>query len=486
MSNITKAVSLKVSAPRRPALCAVLAGSTLMLLGLAGCSLAPDYHRAALPLPPHATQSLAESSALDSLPDWQRLVKNQGLLDLIQQALAQNTDLRQVLLNVAVAKTQYGVQRSEQLPHLQIQASSNRQLDSADLSGYGGRHVDQSLRAGIGLTAFELDLFGRMQNLSEAALQQYLAVEANAKAARLSLVTELMTQYISYQSVQQQLALTTYTWQSRVQELSLIQQKIALGAANNLEVQDALGLEQSAKAELHLLERKRDQLKHSLQLLVGHVDVTPYLTQSYGTEVLALSSIQTGLSSELLLQRPDIIAAERQLQAQHAQIGVARAAFFPRISLTGFLGSASSELSDLFGSDQRVWSFVPELSVPLFDAGSRSANLTLAELRKDIAVAAYERQIQIAFREVSDALTAVDRLQPELAARQSFALATMESRKIAQKRYQTGVDSQLRYLDAQRQSYSAQQAAIQTNEQLQHAQVSLYKALGGGWQTKAS
>ncbi len=449
----------------------------LLFTGLSGCSLAPAYQRPSLPLPAQAQQLLAEPAG--SLPDWQHLVQDPQARALLSQVLAHNTDLRQALLNVAAAKAQFGIQQAERWPQLQLQANGQRQLLPADLAGASERQFSQSWQAGVGVSAFELDLFGRVQSLTDSALQQYLAVEANSKAVQLSLIAELLTQYISYQSIQHQLNLARYTWQSRVQALELVRKKRQLGAADILEYQDAVGLAETAKAEMLVLTRQLAQQKHSLQLLAGRVDITPYLTLVPLQPEGLITPLPATLSSELLLQRPDIMAAEHQLKARHAEIGAARAAFFPRISLTGLLGTASKDLAELFGQDQRSWSFSPQLTLPIFDAGSRQTNLTLTELRKDAAVAAYERQIQLAFRETNDSLSALAYLQPELNARQAYAQTAVSTRKLVQKRYQAGLDSQLRYLDAERQAYSAQQALLQAQEQQLLARVALYKALGG-------
>lgn len=449
----------------------------LLFTGLSGCSLAPAYQRPSLPLPAQTQQLLAEPAG--SLPDWQHLVQDPQARALLSQVLAHNTDLRQALLNVAAAKAQFGIQQAERWPQLQLQANGQRQLLPADLAGASERQFSQSWQAGVGISAFELDLFGRVQSLTDSALQQYLAVEANSKAVQLSLIAELLTQYISYQSIQHQLNLASYTWQSRTQALELVRKKRQLGAADILEYQDAVGLAETAKAEMLVLTRQLAQQKHSLQLLAGRVDITPYLTLVPLQPEGMITPLPATLSSQLLLQRPDIMAAEHQLKARHAEIGAARAAFFPRISLTGLFGTASTDLAELFGQDQRSWSFSPQLTLPIFDAGSRQTNLTLSELRKDAAIAAYERQIQLAFREINDSLSALAYLQPELNARQAYAQTAVSTRKLVQKRYQAGLDSQLRYLDAERQAYSAQQALLQAQEQQLLAQVALYKALGG-------
>ncbi len=474
---------------------ATLIRSLSVLLLLSGCQLAPAYQRPALPLPATALSATVPSATLSPaqppvLAGWQQLVRDPQLKALVSTVLEQNLDLRQALLNVAVAKAEYGSQQSERWPQLQAQASSQRQLSPADLSATGRAQYSTTVQAGVALSAFELDLFGRLQQLSAAAMQQYLAETANANAVRLSLVAELMQRYAAYQLGLHQVELASYTVQSRQQELHLVQQQRQIGSATALQEQEALAFSQSASAELLQQQRQLQQQRHALQLLAGAVDVSPYLPQlvraEQGQASLLLAPFPTQLSSELLLQRPDIMAAEHQLQARHAQIAAARAAFFPRISLSGLLGNASADLTDLFSGGQRSWSFSPVISVPIFDGGQRQLQLTLAELRTEQAVLVYERQIQLAFREVSDALTDFTQLKQELAVRQQYAHSSMASRRLVQQRYQAGLDSQFRYLDSQRQSYAAQQAALQSQLAYLQAQIQLYKVLGGGWQDSAA
>lgn len=467
-----------------------LVRSLSALLLLSGCQLAPAYQRPALPLPASALTAITKASPEQMQPPalagWQQLVREPQLKALLSTVLEHNLDLRQALLNVAVAKAEYGIQQSERWPQLQAQASSQRQMLPADLSAAGRAQYNNTVQAGLALSAFELDLFGRLQQLSAAALQQYLAETANANAVRLSLVAELMQQYAAYQLGLHQVELASYTLQSRQQELQLVQQQRQIGSATALQVQEALAFSQSARAEWLQQQRQLQQRRHALQLLAGSVDVSPYLPQlvraDKGQPTLLLAPFPTQLSSELLLQRPDIMAAEHQLQARNAQIAAARAAFFPRISLSGLFGNASADLTDLFSGGQRSWSFSPVISVPIFDGGLRQSQLTLAELRTEQAVLTYEQQIQLAFREVSDALTDFSQLTQELAVRQQYAHSSMASRRLVQQRYQAGVDSQFRYLDSQRQSYAAQQALLQSQLDYLQAQIQLYKVLGGGWQ----
>ena len=332
-----------------------------------------------------------------------------------------------------------------------------------------------------------------MRNQSEAALGEYLATEEAARAARISLGAEVVQAYLSRDGALRRLQLAQRTLQSRESSLRLTAQRRQAGTATALDHQDALGLAAQARADVERSERELRQAGNALLLLTGGEDLTPYLSaqsaQSAGSAQSAKSSdvplllqdLSAGTPSELLIHRPDIQAAEHRLRARSADIGAARAAFFPRISLTGFLGSSSADLSDLFRPGQRAWSFTPQVTLPLFDGGRNRANLDLAVLRKDMAVAAYEQAIQTAFREVADALAATDTLRREEAARLALRDSSRESLRLAQARYQAGVDDHLRYLDAQRNAFANESAYIDTVTQRQLALAQLFRVLGGSW-----
>lgn len=447
-------------------------------LGLAGCSLAPTYQRPQTPLPAHWADSAAHDGAEVAALGWQAFVANAQLRQLIERALTSNRDLRQTLLDVEAARAQYGVQRAERLPHLELQGNGNRQRLPADLGGNGRAEVQSSYQAGLGLTAFELDLFGRVRNLSEAAREEYLASAEAAQSARISLVGEVIQVYLGRAGAQRQQALAEATLAARETSLELIAQRRQAGTASALDYQEALGLREQTQAELERTRRELRQADNALQLLLG--DGAPLPTDPPDVAPM-LRDIAAGTPSELLARRPDIRAAEHRLKARNASIGAARAAFFPRISLTGLFGSSSAELGDLFSAGQRAWVFAPQIGLPIFDGGRNRANLELAELRKDIAVAQYEQSIQNAFREVADALAATDTLRREQRARQAQAQSSREALHLAQARYRAGVDDHLRYLDAQRNDFTSQSAAIDADTQRQIALATLFRALGGGW-----
>ncbi|BCD88565.1 hypothetical protein PSm6_49720 [Pseudomonas solani] len=334
---------------------------------------------------------------------------------------------------------------------------------------------------GVSLPEYELDLFGRVKSLTDSALEQYLATEEAGRSARIALVAEVTQAYLTYDGAQRRLALTRQTLESREDSLDLTAQRRAAGAATALDHQEALGLVEQARAELEANQRQKQQALNALVLLIGTPDAAKALPEAPRDELLLIQDIAPGAPSALLERRPDILAAEHRLKSRNADIGAARAAFFPRISLTGSYGSSSAEVSGLFDGGSRSWSFMPTLSLPIFDAGRNSANLDLAEVRKDAAVAAYEGSIQTAFREVADALAATDTLRREEAARRALANTSNETLKLAKARYEGGVDSHLRYLDAQRSSFVNDSTLIETSTQRQLALVDLFRALGGGW-----
>lgn len=451
---------------------------------LAGCSMAPIYQRPAPPVPAQweQAQSVISTSVSSARAlDWRSFVTDDGLRTLVGMALDNNRDLRQALLNIEAARAQYRIQRADRLPGIDAQASGTRQRVPADISPSGQAQIQESYQAGVGLTSFELDLFGRVRNLSESSLQQYLATEEAARAVQTSLVAEVVQAYLTRDSAQQRKVLTRHTLESREASLRLIERRRQAGTATALDNYEARGLVEQARADLERIDREFRQSTHALGLLVGVSDLSGYLPQQPTSNALLVQELAPGTPSELLEQRPDIRAAEFRLRARNADIGAARAAFFPRISLTGLFGSTSADLSDLFGAGQRAWSFAPQITLPIFDGGRNRAGLELASVRKDMAVAEYEKTIQTAFREVADALAATDTLRREEAARKALADTSTQALKLSEARYRAGVDDHLRYLDAQRSDFANQIGLIQVTTQRQAALADLFRALGGGW-----
>lgn len=454
-----------------------LALGALALGLLAGCSLAPRYERPPAPVPEEWTDGTDGESTTDAASqlDWQTFVVDQTLRDLIGLALANNRDLRQSLLNVEAARAQYRIQRAERVPNVSLDATATREREGESSS------VESSYQVGAGLTAFELDLFGRVRSLSEASLQEYLATERAGHTARLSLVAEVIQAHLTRDGAQHRYAIGSQVLQAREASLRLLAQLRSRGFINELDYQEAVGLRDEMKVDLERIDREFRQSSNALSLLLGVPNASEHLPKAYSKNFLLLQEIAPGTPSTLLMRRPDIRTAEHQLKARSASIGAARAAFFPRISLTGSLGTSSTELSDLFGSGTRSWSFSPQISLPIFSGGANRANLDLAHVRKDIAIAGYEYSIQTAFREVSDALAATDTLKREEAAQADAVRSSDKALALSEARYHGGLDDHLRFLEAQRNEFVSQMALIEVQTQRQIALSSLFRALGGGW-----
>ncbi|MFJ4142882.1 efflux transporter outer membrane subunit [Pseudomonas sp. NPDC089734] len=457
-------------------------------LTLGGCSLAPDYQRPGSPVAEqwNASAPSGTKTAATNAQDlnWQTFVVDPQLRRAVQAALDNNRSLRQALLDIEAARAQYRVQRADRLPSLNANGTGNRQRVPGDLSNSGSSTLSSTYQVGLGLTEYEIDLFGRVRNLSDAALEQYLATEEATRSTQVSLIAEVIQAWLTRDGAQQRRDLVKQTLDTRLASLELVSQRRKVGTATALDYQEAFGLTEQAKAELESTERQLQQSGNALALLIGTRDAATYLTEQPGDSRLVLQDIAPGTSSELIERRPDILASEHRLKARNADIGAARAAFFPRISLTGSFGSSSAELSGLFDGGSRSWSFAPSISVPIFAGGRNRANLNLAEVRRDSAVAAYEGSIQTAFREVADALAATDTLRREEAARRALAGSSQEALKLAKARYEGGVDNHLRYLDAQRSAFTDQSTLIQISTDRQVALASLFRALGGGWGAK--
>jgi len=457
-----------------------LAPIFLLAFALGGCSLTPSYQRPEAPITEHWRADTNPQAVAGHALDWQAFIVDPQLRRLVGIALANNRSLRQSLLDIEQARAQYRIQRADRVPNLAGTATGTRQRVPADLSNGISTQVS-SYQVGLTLPEYELDLFGRVKSLSEAAVEQYLATEAAARAAQVAMVAEVNQAYLTYAGAQQRLELVQRTLASREQSLSLTSQRRTAGTATALDYQEALGLVEQSRAELEVTLREQKQAFNALVLLLGTPDAASTIPAEPREQLRLLQGVAPGAPSELLEHRPDILAAEHRLKARNADIGAARAAFFPRISLTGTYGTSSEELSGLFQGGSRSWSFVPTLSLPIFDAGRNRANLDLAEVRRDSAVAEYEGSIQTAFREVADALAARDTLQREESARRALAATSTQALKLARARYEGGVDDHLRYLDAQRSSFVNELAVIETATQRQIALVSLFRSLGGGW-----
>ncbi|WP_437882245.1 efflux transporter outer membrane subunit [Pseudomonas sp. LRF_L74] len=455
----------------RPALLA-------LAVAIGGCSLAPSYQR---PEAPVAAQWNGDPARSLATLDWQAFIVDPTLRQVVEASLQNNRSLRQALLDIEAARAQYRVQRADRLPSINANATGNRQRLPADLSQTGRSEVTSTYQVGLGLAEYEIDLFGRVRNLSESALETYLATEQATRATQISLIAEVVQAYLTRDGAQRRLALVERTLESREASLELVSRRRQVGTATALDYQEALGLTEQARAERESTARELRQADNALTLLIGTPDALDLLPASPSADLLLVQDIQPGTSSQLIERRPDILASEHRLKARNADIGAARAAFFPRISLTGSVGSSSTELSGLFDGGSKSWTFAPSLSLPIFAGGRNRANLDLAEVRKDAAIADYEGTIQTAFREVADALAATDTLRREEIARRALADSSRTAETLAEARYKGGIDDHLRYLDAQRSAFTDQSSLIQIGTQRQIALATLFRTLGGGW-----
>lgn len=450
-----------------------------LLVLLAGCSLAPDYRRPAAPIPgtwPDATDATPAVTDKKPVPDWRAYFVDPQLQALIVAALEHNRDMRIALARVEEARALAGVARADRFPTVELAAQRAASLTPADLSATGRQLEAQRYDTYLGVTGFELDFWGRVKNLDEAARAGFLASDYAARAFRLSLVADVAGAWFSWQELEERAALAAATARSRGETVGLIAKRREVGLAGDLDYLAADGAYQSARAEAANLARQRAAAANALRLLVG---AEPVLKAQALSALATPAELPPGLPSDVLLARPDVIAAEQKLLAANANIGAARAAFLPRILLTAAAGTASRALAGLFEAGSGAWSFTPLLKLPLFDAGRSQGNLDLAVARRDIAVAEYEKVIQQAFREVADMLAARRYYGEQMAAFEAAARAQDERAKRVEARYLAGVSSQLELLDAQRELQSAQQSALASRRAWLASMASLYKALAG-------
>ena len=452
------------------------AAASLLLLVLGGCmNFIPAYERPAAPVP--ATYASVPSSSA-SMPaadiEWQQFFSDARLKGLIAIALANNRDLRVAVLNIEQARATYQVRRADELPTLGAGLTAQRQPGSA------GKLVN-TYAVGLAVTGYELDLFGRVRALSQAALAQYLGTEEARKTVQISLVAAVASGYVSLLADDEGLRVTLDTLKTREDSFRLTQLKFDNGAASELDFRQAESLLEGARVTLAQTQRQRALDENALVLLLGQA-LPPELPAGLPLEAQQrLPELPAGLPSDLLARRPDVRAAEAQLLAANANIGAARAAFFPRIALTANAGTASTELSGLFKSGTFALTGVAQLLQPIFDSGRNQANLDGAKVTREIALAQYEKAIQTAFREVSDSLAGRATLTEQLRAQAAQANAAQVSYKLADLRYRNGASSYLEVLDAQRSLFAAQQALVQVQALQAQNLVTLYKVLGGGW-----
>lgn len=477
---------------------------------LAGCNMAPHYVRPAMPVPAAEPQGPAYAtgeagSAETADVAWRDFFVDDRLRRLIALALENNRDLRIAVANVAQARAQYRVQRADLFPTIGLNGSATYQKYPSGLGGVaggtgtgagngaggigggtgagavsaGGSRLD-IYQASVGVSAWEIDLFGRVRNLTEAAQEQYFASQSNRDAAQTALVGQIATGWLTMAADQDRLRIARDTMKAFGDTLEITRGRAREGVASDLEVRQAQTSYDQARSDIASATTAVAQDQNLLNLLAGTTVPADMVPDGLGTNDATIANLPAGLSSQVLLRRPDIAAAEHQLRAANANIGAARAAFFPNISLTAAFGTLSLGLGNLFGNGSRYWSVAPTASLPIFDFGKNQGNLRYAKATKDAMIATYEKSVQTGFREVADALARRGTIGDQVDAQISLEGAAAAAYKIAQGRYQEGVDPFLTTLDAQRSWYTAQQSLVATRLARQSNAVELYRALGGG------
>ncbi|UXY13751.1 efflux transporter outer membrane subunit [Chitiniphilus purpureus] len=443
---------------------------------LGACSMAPKYERPPLPVPGQVGSG-AEAAAA-SVPGWQDYFADPSLRTLIEQALENNRDLRIAVARIEEARALYGVTRADRLPTLAAGAGMQAGRTPGTLTPDGTAQTSRRYDVNLGITAFEVDFWGRVKSLSDAARNQYLATEEAQRAMRATLIADVANAYWNARAFDERAELAGKTAKSLEESAKVIDRRLDAGLANRLDALQAGVAVDEARVSQADLERQARNARNALQVLTGAPAMLPAAAASLVT-TLPQTRVPDGLSSTVLLDRPDVRQAEYALQAANANIGAARAAFFPRVTLTGSAGTAGAQLSDLFDGGSRAWSFVPQISLPIFDAGRNRANLDLAEARKVIAVAEYERAVQVAFREVANVLSDQQGLQEYMVAQERVVARQGERLKAAQARYDAGLVGYLDVLEAQRAQLAAQQSLIDAARARLAVTAEAFKALGG-------
>lgn len=489
---------MKVNAnpmPRR----ALQAVACAALLALAGCaSMAPEYERPALPVQPsvggevgggvtdrgaaggaqvQGAQAQEQAAALAAL-QWQQVFTDPRLQQVIDAALANSRDLRVSLLNVEKAQAQYRIQSASLFPSVAASASQTNARSAVVAGGEAQAQTSRSGGLSVGFTSWELDLFGRVRSLKDEALENYLSLAQTGRSTRISLIAQVASNWLNVGAYGQRLELARETLASQRKTLELTQAKHQFGVASAVDVSQVQTSVESARADVASYTTALEQARHALDLAVGSHVADALLPRTTSTGDVALARLPDALSSEVLLQRPDVMAAEHALKAANADIGAARAAFFPKVSLSASAGYGSDTLGNLFDAGTRTWSFVPSISLPIFNAGSLKASLDVAQIQKNIYVAQYEKSIQSAFGEVADALSARHHMAEQLDAQQALVQAAQTNYDLSDARWRNGVNSYLQALDAQRSLYSARQSLISLQLSDLVNRVTLYKVLG--------
>lgn len=456
--------------------------SRVLLLSAAlftSCSFEPSLDKPGVEVVPMSFSGNGSGSASATL-DWRSFFTDPRLKKLVGIALENNRDLRVAALNVEQSRAQYGISRSALFPSIDLSASGSRQRTPGSAASGGTAVESRNFDVSVGLTSYELDLFGRVRSLNHAALETYFASDSARLGAQISLVAEVASQYFTERALLEEIELSQQTLTSVSQTYELTKKRFDAGDVSELDQRSVEIQVQTAKANLAEYQQQLSVTRNALAFLIGR-SLPDSLPSGRSLEQGLVSDMRSGVPSDLLARRPDILEAEHQLQAANANIGAARAAFFPRITLTGSAGTTSKSLGDLFQSGSGAWSFAPQVSVPIFDGGYNKANLEVAEVRKQIGVAQYEKSIQNAFREVSDGLVSRTGINDRIIAYEGLVHAQQRRFDLADARYTQGVDSYFEVLDAHQDLYAARQILIQLRLARLTNAVSLYKALGGGW-----
>lgn len=453
-----------------------------LTLVVAGCSMAPKLTKPDLPVPAAFpdTPGVAAGEKHPANLDWRATFRDPRLQRIVEIALEQNRDLRLATLNVAAARAQYRIERSVRLPSIEASGSYTRERTTANATPESPSNVQSDASGSLGVSAYEIDLFGRARALSDAAFAHYAATEQGRRAAQITLVAAVADAYFAERLAQDQLALANRTLADWQESLDLARRLKAANQNSELDVAQAEAQVASAKVDVAARARTLARARNALVLLAGteipaDLPPAPLLDGEH-----VVTRLPAGVPSELLTRRPDILQAEQSLRAANADIGAARSAFFPRLSLTASVGYSSPELNDLFRDAGRIWNFSPQIVQPIFQGGRLRAELRLAHIRKSAAVAEYERVIQVTFREVADALAGSATYDRQIDAQLQVVASTQKRAELSALRYRAGVDGRLELLDAQRELYSAKQALLELRREEIGNAIDLFKALGGG------
>lgn len=444
---------------------------------LAGCSLAPDYQRPTLPVPQQFSLS---QNALVSAPvgyqdtGWRSFFVDSQVKALIGEALVNNRDLRMAVLKVQEARAQYGVTDADRYPQLTAGSSGTYRGKLK-----GDSSTEREFEAGLNLS-FDLDFFGRLKNMSEAERQNFFASEEARRAVHISLISNVSQSYFNQRLAYAQLQIAEETLQNYQRSYAFVEKQLLTGSTNVLALEQARGVIESTRSEIAKRKGELAQANNALQLLLGTYGKLPNDQMRSSGDIKPVT-LPPSLSSQILLQRPDILEAEHGLMAANANIGAARAAFFPSITLTSSVSSSSSDLSSLFNATSGMWNFVPKIDIPIFNAGRNQSNLDLAEIRQQQSVVNYEQKIQNAFKEVADALVLRQSIADQISGQQRYLTSLQITLQRARALYQNGAVSYIEVLDAERSLFATQQSLLDLTYAQQVNEIKLFAALGGGW-----